>query len=163
MDEDVSERRPSAHVQDAGLESKVRDPLRPVLGAPVVKPLAPLAAESRSQGFRVPHSVEAAPAARVGFANDDRSSGFDCLSHSFEQALLLVSLHVVKRVQYDGGATLGELDGPEISGLDVCFSGKRFLCDRYLLFANVETAQLDVSRRWLPTLGEISFLVESLG
>ena len=35
-----------------------------------MKPLAPLAAESRSEGFRVPDSVETAPAARVGFAND---------------------------------------------------------------------------------------------
>ena len=74
------------------------------------------------------------------------------MSHFFEQALLLVRLHVVKRVEDDDGATLGELHVPEIGGVDLDFIGKRFLCDRYLFFANVETVQLDVSRRWLPTL-----------
>ncbi len=83
MDEDVSKRCPSAHVLDARLESEARDPARPVLGAPVVKPLAPLAAESRSEGFRVPDGVETAPAARIGFANDNRSSAFDRISHFF--------------------------------------------------------------------------------
>ena len=163
MDEDVSERCPSAHDLDARLESEARDPLRPVLGAPVVKPLAPLAAEARPEGFRVPDSIETAPAARVGFANDDRPSAFDRMSHSLEQALLLLRLHVVKRVKDDDGSTLGELHVSEIGGVDLGFIGKCFLCDRYLLFTNVETAQLDVSRRWLPTFWEIAFLVKSLG
>ncbi len=161
--QDVPERSSPTHLLSTSLESQARDALRPVGGAPIVKPLAPRASKRCPQRFGPADRFETPTTARVGLPQDDRPPNLDGAPHLDEESLLISRLHIVKSVEENRRATRGKLHASEVRGFEMSLPRQSFSCDRDLSLPDVEPAQLDVAGRRSPVRGEISFLVLALG